>query len=132
MLAQSVLPAMVVFPLAAVVIVILATHLTLLRRAEMPASRKRIRTVNGVLMMLLTPFAAYAFGVAHASQTKQFVLIFFLVTGLLFIIIMLAVMDALNNVRIHRREARDLRDKYNAIKRAAERGAVDPSKSSSN
>lgn len=132
MLAQSVLPALVVFPLAAVVIVVLATHLTLMRRAEMPASRKRIRTVNGVLMMLLTPVAAYAFGVVPAAQTKQFVLVFFLVTGLVFIIIMLAVMDALNNVRIHRREARDLREKYDAIKRAAERGLIDQRESPSN
>ncbi len=97
-------------PAAAATLAVVGAHLAVLRDAPIPPSRKRIRTVNGWLMLLLTPTLAYATSVAEpaAGQGRQRVFVFawLVVLGLLALVVMLALVDAVNSVRLHRRGRR--------------------------
>lgn len=98
----------IVMPIAAVLLIVIGTHLNSLASAPMPASRRRIRVVNGWLMLLTTPLAAYAFAMAAPSNTRLFVLVWLAVVGLIGIIVMLALMDLLNTQRLYRGVRREL------------------------
>lgn len=98
----------VVMPIAGVLLIVIGAHLNALAAAPMPASRRRIRVVNGWLMLLTTPLAAYAFAMATPSNTRLYVLVWLAVVGLIGIIVMLAVMDMLNTQRLYRTVQREL------------------------
>lgn len=98
----------VVMPIAAVLLIVIGAHLNALASASMPASRRRIRVVNGWLMLLTTPLTAYAFALATPSNARLFVLIWLAVVGLIGIIVMLAVIDLLNTQRLYRGVRREL------------------------
>lgn len=122
---ETMLPAWFVFPLAALAIIVLAGHLMLISRdAEMPASRRRIRTVSGVLMMAITPLAAYAFALTPVNEPRMFVLVFASVVGLLGIVIMLAGVDIANNIRLHRLEQKRIRNQLAEIRRLGAGGGL--------
>jgi hypothetical protein len=122
---DTMLPAWFVFPLAALAIVVLAGHLMIIARdATMPPSRRRIRTVTGVLMMAITPLAAYAFALTPVNEARTFVLIFAAVVGLLGIVIMLAGIDIANNVRLHRLEQKQVRRKLAELRRQGGSGGL--------
>jgi hypothetical protein len=112
-LAQSSLvplvPAWVVVPLAVVVLLLLGAHVHLTARICVPESRRRIRMVNGVLMMMIVPVAAYALAIVPPASQRPFVLAWMLVAGLLCIVLALAVVDALNTMRLHANATRELR-----------------------
>lgn len=101
-------PAWIALPLAGLVVLVLAAHMQAMARAEMPASRRRIRTATGWLMLVTTPLTGYAFGVASTADPRGFVLVWLTVAGLLAIIILLACLDILNSRRLERREGRAL------------------------
>jgi len=125
------LPAWFVFPLAGVTLLIIAAHLGVIRRSrETPASRRRIRSVNAVLMMCTVPLLAYAFGVATTADARTFTLVWLLIIGLLVIVMLVAWIDAMNTVRLHqasraetRAHLRELRAQFAArlAKERAER-----------
>lgn len=96
-------------PLAALTMLIIAVHAAGLTRAAMPESRRRIRLVNGMLMLVTTPIVAYAFSVATPSRQREFLLVWMAVISLLALIVMLALLDMLNNARLHRRARVELR-----------------------
>lgn len=108
-------PAWIALPLAGLVVLILAAHMQAMARADMPASRRRIRTATGWLMLITTPLTGYAFGVASAADPRGFVLIWLTVAGLLAIIILLACLDILNSRRLERREGRALAQQLKEI-----------------
>lgn len=99
---QAVLPFWLVGPLALVTMVVIAGHLTAMRSARevIPASRYRLRTVNGAMMLTVTPLLAFAFGVIPPAEAKLFVLVWFVCVGLLSVVVCLALVDAANNVRL--------------------------------
>ncbi|MGH7244391.1 MAG: hypothetical protein ACREJD_13345 [Phycisphaerales bacterium] len=70
----------------------------------MPASRRRIRTLNGWIMLFLVPLGAAAFGVVSPTNPRLFVLIWTIVVSMLILLIGLAVLDMVNTTRLHRRE----------------------------
>ncbi|MEO1512266.1 MAG: hypothetical protein AAFU70_09350, partial [Planctomycetota bacterium] len=72
-------------PLAMIVLLILAGHLTALRSAahDLPVSRVRIRAVNNVVLMILTPMLVFAFSVATPGGPRVFALTWFVCIGLL-------------------------------------------------
>ncbi|MDX2147863.1 MAG: hypothetical protein SFZ23_10105 [Planctomycetota bacterium] len=100
------LPVWIMIVLGGVTLLVLAAHLTAMARADMPPSRKRIRTANGLLMMFLTPVIAYAFSVASPGEPRQFVSAFAVVIGGLGLVVILAVLDGFNNVRLYRVQRR--------------------------
>ncbi len=108
-LAAGLVPWWGVMPLAALTMLVVAGHVLWLPKAEMPASRRRIRMVNGLLMLFTLPLAAYALGVADPSTEKRgFVLAWMLVAGAIVVILLVAMLDLLNSWRLHRREAQGL------------------------
>ena len=126
-------PAWLVLPIAGVALILQAGYLMALREAspqQMPASRKRIRTATGWLSMFAIPLAAYGFGLARPSDAGTFTIVWMLVIGLIAAIVMLAVLDAVNTMRLHRGEGdqlhKDLREKLkqdlDAMREQRERG----------
>lgn len=103
----------VVLPLAILAMLLIAGHIMNLRSAaaaEMPDSRRRIRTANAWLMMFLAPIAAMAFSIVTPGQAREFVLLMSIVVGMLGFIVILACADAVNNLRIHREAVRKLQE----------------------
>ena len=94
-------PGWLVLPLGVVTLLVLAAHVMALREAPMPESRRRIRVANGLVMMILTPLLAYAFGIATPGEPRAFVLAWSASIGLLLLMILLAGADAMNTLRLH-------------------------------
>jgi undecaprenyl pyrophosphate phosphatase UppP len=101
-------------PVAAAVLVMLARYLLALFPAEMEARRKRIRIANTFLMMLVTPLVAYGFGVVVPSRPRAYFFTWTLICSLLLMIIVLALLDMANSVRLHRTQVRELRRSMSA------------------
>lgn len=99
----------VVFPLAALTMTVIAAHGASLDHAQMPESRRRIRRINGMLMLLAVPVLAYAFGGVGSDRPRAFVLVWMAAILLLGIIVLFAAMDILNTARLHHCESRELR-----------------------
>lgn len=126
-LAQTaIVPPWLVIGLTAVAMLVVSAHVLSLQKAEMPASRRRIRTANGMLMLIVTPLMAYALQVPHLQQPQTFTLGWLMVFALLILIVLLALLDILNNVRLHGAQREELaRQQAEALaeKVAARRGA---------
>jgi hypothetical protein len=101
-------PVWLVIPIAILTLLVVAGHVVALEKADMPASRRRIRTVNGLLMMFTIPLAAYAFGIASPARQRLFVMVWVLVIGLVLIVLFLAVVDLLNTWLITLSERREM------------------------
>lgn len=102
------LPVWVVLPVAAFMLLVVALHLMLLLKSDMPASRRRIRTLNGWIMLFLVPIGAAAFGIVTPSDPRLFVLIWIVVILMLVLLIGLAMLDMVNTTRLYRRERDDV------------------------
>ena len=116
----TVLPPIVVIPMAGLTILIILAHLVALRASpEMPLSRKRIRSSSAVVMLITTIVLAYAFGFARIDDPRQFTLSWFSAVMLLMMVLLLATLDAANNIRlarIHKERIRKAaRDLHHAI-----------------
>ena len=115
------LPAWVVLPVAAIMLLVVATHLMLLLKSDMPASRRRIRTLNGWIMLFLVPIGAAAFGVVTPSDPRMFLLIWIVVVLMLFLLIGRAMLDLVNTTRLYRRERDDVSDLFRNSPREPEK-----------
>lgn len=115
------LPAWVVLPVAAIMLLIVATHLMLQLKSDMPASRRRIRTLNGWIMLFLVPIGAAAFGVVTPSDPRLFLLIWIVVILMLFLLIGLALLDMVNTTRLYRQERDDVSDLFRNSSRGPEK-----------
>lgn len=102
------LPWWVVVPLAGLTMLVVAWHTLRLRDADIPASRRRIRTANGLLMLAFVPVLAFAVGVANPGQPRTFALAWVGVIVLLIVIITLAGLDMLNTLRLYRAAREEL------------------------
>lgn len=106
MLAASgpILSAWIVLPVVTVAMLLVAGHTLAIQRVAMPASRRRIRTANGLLMLVALPLLAYALCVIGPQDKRLFVLVWVSVMGLVGLVIVLALLDVVNNVRLFARE----------------------------
>ncbi|MBK7406209.1 MAG: hypothetical protein IPJ41_16795 [Phycisphaerales bacterium] len=99
-----------VVPMGAVALLVIAGHLTALHAAKgMPASRRRLRTACGVVMMITSCALAYAFGYVRPDDARLFTLSWALTVALLALVLGLAALDALNNLRLGRLQHRRIR-----------------------
>lgn len=114
---NGLVPIWVSAPLAMLALVATAAHLTAMRSANMPESRKRIRTANGWLILVTTPVLAIAFSVVSPSQPRQFALVWVIAIGLLTLVLVMAFVDIANNVRLARRQQHRLRRSMGASMR---------------
>ena len=123
----SLLPAWIVVPIAAAAIVVLAAHVLALQQAVMPIRRRRIRTANGLLMMLIASLLAYALGVAPAvgnpttnpDAARTFLFVWSAIMSLLAIVIGLAALDVAHTARLALSARRRIRDELRSGLRGA-------------
>lgn len=114
-------PGWLVLPLALVALLATAAHIIVLREAPagaLPESRRRIRMAAGWVIMPTIPLTAYAFGIADPTRPGFYALVWMAVMGLLGVILILAFLDALNTVRLHRVEVRRLRREMRQLRGA--------------
>jgi hypothetical protein len=108
-MSEPLAPAWLVLPLAILALLVIAGHVLALDKAQMPASRKRIRKVNGILMMFTTPLVAYAFAIVSPQRARLFVMVWMIVAGLVTLVLLLALLDVANTWRVTWMERRELR-----------------------
>lgn len=99
---NGIVPIWVSAPLAMITLVTVAAHLLAMRGANMPESRRRIRTANGWLILVTVTVLVIAFSVVSRSQPRQFVLIWVVAMALVCFTILMAVVDMVNNLRLAR------------------------------
>lgn len=107
---QGVLPPLVVLPPAALAVLVIAGHLAALHATpDIPLSRRRLRTAAGIVMLTTSLVLAYAFAFVRVDEPARFTTVWTAAVMLLVVVLVLAGLDALNNVRlarIHRRRIR--------------------------
>lgn len=119
---SSILPLWAVAPLAMIAMIVIAGHLSAMFEAAktepgiIPASRIRIRAVNGALMLALCPLTAMLFGVIPPSDRQTFVMLSAVVVWLLGLVIVIAGIDMFNNARIAARERAKLREEISSAR----------------
>jgi cobalamin biosynthesis protein CobD/CbiB len=104
-----ILPWWLSVPLSGMVMAMLIWHVMALQKPGIPASRRRIRTTTGVLMLLLTPLIAFALSVATPDRPRVMTLAWSGVLLLVGLVMVLAWVDVINNLRLYQREKRELR-----------------------
>lgn len=115
----SLAPGWLVLPLAALALIATAAHIIALREApkgSLPESRRRIRIATGWVILVTVPLTAYGFGIADPDRTGVFVLVWTASTGLIGTIVILALLDAANTVRLHRLASGRLRDELRRLR----------------
>ena len=116
---MSVLPPSVVVPMAVLTALVIVAHMIVLRCApDMPLSRKRIRNASAVLMLITTVVLAHAFGFARFDDPRRFTLSWLAAVVLLVMVLVLAGLDALNNIRLARLQKRRIRNTAREIHHA--------------
>jgi hypothetical protein len=114
----TMLPPWMVVPPALVLVVAIGAHMAGMRGRDMPPSRRRIRTANGVLMLLTVPLTAFAFCAVSPADPRFFVLTWFAVVVMVGLVVAMAMADILNNLWLAHRHAQDLRAHLRAVQRA--------------
>jgi hypothetical protein len=99
----------VVFPVCMLAMLVIGGHVLLIDRSDQPPVRKRVRTVNGLLMMLTIPVVGAGFGFIPPSDTRLFLMTWTLAVGLILLVLLLALLDIATSLVIHRRERAELR-----------------------
>ena len=116
---STVLPAVIVVPLAVVTLMVIVAHMILLRCCDdMPLSRRRIRSAGAVVMFITTIVLAHAFGFARFDDPRQFTLSWFSAVMLLMMVLLLAGLDAANNIRLARIDKARIRRAASELHRA--------------
>jgi hypothetical protein len=108
LIVASLLPAWLVVPIAGAAILVLAAHVLALQQTPMPPRRRRIRTANGLLMMLISSLLAYALGVAptvgnpttNPDAARTFLFVWSAIMSLLAVVIGLAALDVAHTAKL--------------------------------
>jgi cytochrome bd-type quinol oxidase subunit 2 len=119
--AQPLLPLWFVVPLATVAMLVVAGHAIAMARAEMPQSRRRIRTANAAVALVLIPVLVIAFGWSSTARPALWALSWAASVWLLAMTVMLAALDSLNSLRLHRAELIETRARLRALRLEAAR-----------
>lgn len=112
------IPPAIAIPVAIVGMIVVAAHAQALAKAPgVPESRRRIRLANAVLMLLTIPMLTAGFSlISGATRPRLWVMVWLLSTLLVGMILILAVLDTLNTVRISRRRRRELREQLSGYR----------------
>lgn len=121
------LPAWVVAPIGCGALILTAAHILALQNSDAPPRRKRIRTVNGLLMMLVTSLLCWALGVAPVvsnpattpADARTFLLVWSAIIALVALMVALAGLDVAFTARLALAERRRLRRELRSGGRAA-------------
>ncbi len=110
-------------PLAAMLMALVAWHAAGIDRSDEPPSRKRIRIMNGWVMLVCLPLLATGFSLVNpGARPKLFAVVWLGASALLLLSVALAIADALNTVRLSRARKDRLADelRIHAARRSAE------------
>lgn len=113
----TILPPWLVLPLAIPTMLVIAAHVLAVHQSDHPLKRRRIRVVNGLLMLLITALLAYALGMAEVvnvpaqdpSGARRFLVIWLSIVGLVGIVVALAGADAAHTLLAGLKVRRQLR-----------------------
>jgi hypothetical protein len=100
----TVLPAWVALGMTGIGMVLVASYVLAVQRDSVPISRRRLRTANGVVQMFLLGTIGFASGVVLEQDKSLFLTSWLLVMVLVTVVILLAVIDIANNIRLAGRE----------------------------
>jgi 4-amino-4-deoxy-L-arabinose transferase-like glycosyltransferase len=107
---QGVLPSVVVVPMAGLAVLVVTAHLVAMHSADdVPVSRRRIRTVAGIVMLFTSVLLAYAFSYVRPDDPARFTTVWTAAIMLLTAVLALGGLDAVNNVRLARLQRRRVR-----------------------
>lgn len=95
---------------------VLAGYVQALREADVPESRRRIRTAGSIVMMMTQPMVVYLFAIVTPASPRKFMLTWAMLTGLLFMLVVLALVDVINNLKLHAKMRSDLRSEMADIR----------------
>lgn len=113
---QGVLPPIVVLPIAILAVLVITAHLAALHADHTIAlSRKRIRTANGVVMLITSMVLAYAFAYTSTHNPAQFTIAWGAAIMLLTLVLALSTIDVLNNLRLSRLQRRRVKKAANNL-----------------
>lgn len=109
MMHTPIIPAFFSVPMGAVLLVAVGLHLLSNNRPGVPASRRRIRQANAVVISITVPLLVIGSSfVVPAAQPREWMLVWLANMGLLLVSIGLAMVDAMNNIRLARAARRGL------------------------
>ena len=111
------MPATIAVPLGVVLMLMVAGQLVVLSRTQQPASRRRIRRVNGGLMLVTIPVLTTGFSLVDPDRAPAvWSLVWLGAMFLLAFVVLFALLDALNTVRLARRRRAALRAAASALR----------------
>jgi hypothetical protein len=113
----------IVLPTAVLTLLVLGGQFWAMSATIADAQRRRLRQVTTFLMMLATPLMAYGFGIAVPARGREYVIVWMLVAAILFLVILLALLDVLHSLRLHRAQLAAVRRQI-AEARATEMAAM--------
>lgn len=127
MIAVINLPSWITLPVAAIAMVFVAAHLLILERRRSNPVRRRIRLVNGWLMLISIPLIAA--GVSYISpdvRPHMFMIVWLMVIVMVSMSLLLAAVDIVNTLVATRRGVVQLRAMKKDLERhlPAEEGAI--------
>ncbi|MEM9166062.1 MAG: hypothetical protein AAGB48_03460 [Planctomycetota bacterium] len=111
------LPLWLVAPPAFLLMLFLAAYVLALREADVPESRRRIRTTASIVMMALQPLLVYLFAIGSAQTPRPFVFTWVLVMGLVGTLVILALLDVLNNAKLATQKRQELREEFRKLRK---------------
>lgn len=115
------LPLWAVVPPCALLMLVLAGYVQALREAEVPESRRRIRTLASITMMLTQPLIVYLFAIATPANARTFMLTWAMLIGLLGMLVVLAMLDVVNSTRIQRKARQEFRGELKGLQADVQR-----------
>ncbi len=122
----TIIPGWVGLLLGGPMMLLVAGHLLALQSDRGPRSRRRIRQVNGALMLLLIPLLTAGFSlINHRTHPAVWVQVWLAAMVLLVFVVFFAVVDALNTARLRRAASAKARDRLRHLReelRAHRRG----------
>jgi hypothetical protein len=101
-------PLWFVAPVTVATFFIVGAHLLSISSARMPASRRRIRIANSLLIMGSLPLLAYAMAIVPPADGRPFILCWMILAALVTLVMILAWIDVANNLRLARLERTSL------------------------
>lgn len=105
-------------PIAGALMALVAWHAAWIDGSDEPLSRKRIRVMNGWVMLVCLPLLATGFSLINpGARPKTFAIVWLGASSLLLLSVALAIADAANTVRLSRARRESLAAKLHAASR---------------
>lgn len=95
------LSASVVLPIAMPIMILAGVYTLLIQRRPMPASRRRIRTATGVLLICTVGLMAFNLVNVSAAQHRTFLILWTVLIAMVALLLLLAALDMLNTLRLY-------------------------------